>query len=173
MAHPAAGAGAGGKEALAGQGPPRLRLAGVDEDAPRVVGALFEFPNTVDNRVIRLVAVQVRAGLQGMAVVHRGCSWRDPCRSRLVRSKQPACLGGRAWAPCAAGSTYDGSAQMPLQVFFVSLFLAIFSYKKEQSWHWVAVGLLTDFCLRFYVRGGGAGQGWQLLLAAGARCLRA
>lgn len=37
------------------------------------------------------------------------------------------------------------------QVFFISLFLAIFAYKKEQSWHWVAVGLLTDFCLRFYV----------------------
>ena len=37
------------------------------------------------------------------------------------------------------------------QVFFISLFLAIFAYKKHQPWHWVAVGLLVDFCLRFYV----------------------
>lgn len=43
-------------------------------------------------------------------------------------------------------------ASVTLQVFFISLFLAIFSYKKEQAWHWVAVGLLVDFCLRFYVR---------------------
>ena len=45
-------------------------------------------------------------------------------------------------------------------MFFISLFLAIFAYKKEQSWHWVAVGLLTDFCLRFYVSRGGAGLEW-------------
>jgi hypothetical protein len=40
--------------------PTLLKLAGVDEDAPHVIGALFEFPNTVDNRVIRLVGLQVR-----------------------------------------------------------------------------------------------------------------
>jgi hypothetical protein len=39
-------------------------------------------------------------------------------------------------------------------VFFLSLFLAIFSYKKQQAWHWVAVGLLTDFSLRFYAGAG-------------------
>ena len=48
----------------------------------------------------------------------------------------------------------------------MSLFLAIFSYKKEQSWHWVAVGLLVDFCLRFYVRRG------CLSAAAALGCMR-
>ena len=45
--------------------------------------------------------------------------------------------------------------------------LAIFSYKKQQAWHWVAVGLLVDFCLRFYVsivlvvvQGGWLDQEW-------------
>lgn len=37
------------------------------------------------------------------------------------------------------------------QIFFISLFIAILSYKKDQSWHWVSVGMLVDFCLRFYV----------------------
>ena len=49
-----------------------------------------------------------------------------------------------------------------MQVFFLSLFLAIFAFKKQQSWHWVAVGLLTDFCLRFYVRAAGWRRGWGL-----------
>lgn len=35
-----------------------LRQAAVDSDAPRVIGALLEFPNTVDGRIIRLVATQ-------------------------------------------------------------------------------------------------------------------
>lgn len=39
-------------------------------------------------------------------------------------------------------------------MFFIALFLAIFAYKKKQAWHWVAVGLLVDFCLRFYVSAG-------------------
>jgi hypothetical protein len=39
-------------------------------------------------------------------------------------------------------------------VFFLALLLAIFSYKKQQAWHWVAVGLLADFCLRFYAGAG-------------------
>ncbi len=54
------------------------------------------------------------------------------------------------------------------QVFFISLFLAIFAYKKQQSWHWVAVGLLVDFCLRFYVSSWPASQ-W--LLDLGNSCL--
>jgi tellurite resistance protein len=74
-----------------------MKTVGVDEDSTKITGALLEFPNTVDGRVIRLVAVQV---------------------------------------------------------FILSTLLAILAYKKNQSWHWVAVGLLTDFCLRFY---GGAG----------------
>ena len=46
-----------------------MRQTGVDRDAPHVVGALFEFPNTVDNRVIRLVATQVwRAGRAAVVV---------------------------------------------------------------------------------------------------------
>ena len=45
--------------ASSGGDPTLIKLAGVDEDAPRVIGALFEFPNTVDNRIIRLVAIQV------------------------------------------------------------------------------------------------------------------
>lgn len=105
---PAAG-GAGDKAALAEEGAPRLKVAGVDRDAPHVIGepgqqaslplagpaflsnpaavpalqrciefrppafkftplilpsvagALFQFPNTVDNRIIRLVGAQVRA----------------------------------------------------------------------------------------------------------------
>lgn len=36
-----------------------VKLAGVDEDAPKVIGALLEFPNTVDNRIIRLTGLQV------------------------------------------------------------------------------------------------------------------
>lgn len=106
------GLGAAGEADLPGDdGAPRLKLAGVDEDAPRVIGALFEFPNTVDGRVIRLVAVQV---------------------------------------------------------FFTSLFLAIFSYKKATSWHWVAVGLLTDFCLRFYAGDGISPLGSLAMLGAAA-----
>ena len=34
-------------------------LVGVDQDAPNVIGALFEFPNTVDGRVIRWTGFQV------------------------------------------------------------------------------------------------------------------
>jgi len=73
------------------------RVLGIDESAPHVIGAIFEFPNTVDIRVIRLVG---------------------------------------------------------FQVMVITIILAALAYKKEQSYHWLAVGLLTDFCLRFY---GGAG----------------
>ena len=53
-------AGDGDEALLAAQGgAPRLKLVGVDEGAPHVIGALAEFPSTVDNRVIRLVALQV------------------------------------------------------------------------------------------------------------------
>ena len=52
-------AGYGSSMASSGGDPTLIKLAGVDEDAPRVIGALFEFPNTVDNRIIRLVAIQV------------------------------------------------------------------------------------------------------------------
>jgi len=76
---------------------PPMKIVGVDEDSTNITGALLEFPNTVDGRVIRLVAVQV---------------------------------------------------------FILSTLLAILAYKKDQSWHWVAVGLLTDFCLRFYAGAG-------------------
>ena len=78
-------------------GKPLLKTIGVDEDATKVIGSLLEFPNTIDNRIIRALG---------------------------------------------------------FQVWVLSLLLAILAYKKEQSWHWVAVGLLTDFCIRFY---GGAG----------------
>lgn len=73
------------------------KTVGVDESAPNVLGALFEFPNTVDMRVIRLIATQV---------------------------------------------------------FVLSVLLAALAYKKESSWRWVSVGVLTDFCLRFYGGGG-------------------
>lgn len=76
---------------------PKIPLVGVDERAPRIIGALFEFPNTVDGRIIRLVAVQV---------------------------------------------------------FVLSVLLAVFAYKGKRQWSWVSVGLLTDFCVRCY---GGAG----------------
>ncbi len=74
-----------------------IQTIGVDQDATKITGALLEFPNTVDGRIIRLVGFQV-------------------------------CI--------------------------ISTLLAILAYQKNQSWHWIAVGLLTDFCLRFY---GGAG----------------
>jgi hypothetical protein len=83
--------GAGGAVVDISMAATRVKMAGVDDDAPRVVGALFQFPNTVDNRVIRLT-------------------------------------GG--------------------QVFVLSTLIAIFSYRKDTSWHWVSVGLLVDFCLR-------------------------
>lgn len=73
------------------------RVVGVDEAAPKIIGSLFEFPNTVDGRVIRLVATQV---------------------------------------------------------FLISVILAALAYKKKQAYHWLAVGLLTDFCLRFYAGAG-------------------
>jgi tellurite resistance protein TehA-like permease/glutaredoxin len=72
-------------------------LAGVDEGSPDIIGALFEFPNTVDGRVIR-------------------------------------------WVGC--------------QVFVLCVVIAALSYKEERSYKWLSVGLLTDFCIRFY---GGAG----------------
>ena len=75
----------------------KIPLVGVDERAPRIIGALFEFPNTVDGRVIRAVAVQV---------------------------------------------------------FVLSVLLAVFAYKEKKQWSWLSVGLLTDFSLRLY---GGAG----------------
>lgn len=39
----------------------------------------------------------------------------------------------------------------PLQIFVLSLLIAILAYRKNTQWHWVSVGLLVDFCLRFYV----------------------
>lgn len=74
-----------------------MKMIGVDKDATSITGSLLEFPNTVDNRVIRLVG---------------------------------------------------------FQVWVLSLLLAVLAYKKDQSWHWVGVGLLTDFCLRFYAGAG-------------------
>jgi tellurite resistance protein len=82
---------------LGSSGKAPLKLVGVDEDATKITGALLEFPNTVDGRVIRGVA---------------------------------------------------------FQVFILSTLLAILAYQKNQDWHWVAVGLLTDFCLRFYAGAG-------------------
>lgn len=73
------------------------KQVGVDEIAPHVIGALFEFPNTVDMRVIRLVATQI---------------------------------------------------------FILTVLLAALAYKKEASWRWVSVGVLTDFCMRMYGGGG-------------------
>jgi len=78
------------KEAIKG-------LAGVDLSAPSVTGALLEFPQTVDGRVIRWTGVQV---------------------------------------------------------FVVCVVIAAMSYLEYRSVKWLSVGLLTDFCLRFY---GGAG----------------
>lgn len=37
----------------------RVKIAAADSDAPNIVGAFFQFPNTVDNRIIRLTAFQV------------------------------------------------------------------------------------------------------------------
>ncbi len=61
---------AGASASEADGDPTQIKLAGVDEDAPHVIGALFEFPNTVDNRVIRLVGLQVRPGKRICAWVH-------------------------------------------------------------------------------------------------------
>lgn len=41
------------------QGKETVPLVGVDEGSPNVIGALFEFPNTVDGRVIRWTGFQV------------------------------------------------------------------------------------------------------------------
>ena len=79
------------------KGQPLVPLVGVDKEAPKVIGALFEFPNTVDGRVIRWTGVQV---------------------------------------------------------FVLCVIIAALSYQKKTSVKWLAVGLLTDFCLRLY---GGAG----------------
>lgn len=138
-----------------------------------MVGSLFEFPNTVDNRVIRLVAVQASGCsiLQASLVtfplqpLHElwaaWCLGRDLGAFRLPSTAAALTAGAhgrpRTHVPALACIVNPScglrSAQSPFspQVFFISLFLAIFAYKKEQSWHWVAVGLLTDFCLRFYV----------------------
>lgn len=61
----------------------------------------------------------------------------------------------------------------PQQVFIISLLLAIFAYKKQTAWHWVAVGLLVDFCLRFYVSEAAAGPGRCSSLLATATQLAA
>lgn len=37
----------------------RVKIAAADQDAPNIVGALFQFPNSVDNRIIRLTGLQV------------------------------------------------------------------------------------------------------------------
>eukprot|EP00887_Chlorella_sp_A99_P007553 scaffold28.g7553.t1 len=79
---------------VGGEGKFLIRTAAADADAPAVIGSLFEFPNTVDGRVIRLVA---------------------------------------------------------LQIFFAALFISIFSHQERRPWKWVSVGMLVDFCLRFYV----------------------
>lgn len=41
------------------QGKQEVPTVGVDEDSPNVIGSLFEFPNTVDGRVIRWTGCQV------------------------------------------------------------------------------------------------------------------
>lgn len=76
---------------------PAVKAAGVDVGATPIVGALLEFPNTVDGRVIRLVATQV---------------------------------------------------------FIISVILAALAYQEKTAYAWLAVGLLTDFCLRFYAGAG-------------------
>ncbi|KAL4537156.1 hypothetical protein Ndes2526B_g04932 [Nannochloris sp. 'desiccata'] len=98
-ASPATGTGTGDVDVEVGSTAAKtpMKIVGVDEDSTKITGALLEFPNTVDGRVIRLVGFQV-------------------------------CI--------------------------ISTLLAILAYKKDQSWHWVAVGLLTDFCLRFYAGAG-------------------
>ena len=83
VAPPAEGAPASKGEA----NPLMIKLAGVDEDAPRVVGALLEFPNAVDNRVIRLVGFQVRRGCcPGLAVALEvsgtSCVFQEGCSLR-------------------------------------------------------------------------------------------
>ena len=72
-------------------------VVGVDVSAPSVTGALLEFPQTVDGRVIRWTGVQV---------------------------------------------------------FVITVVIAALSYLEHASVKWLSVGLLVDFCLRFY---GGAG----------------
>ena len=52
---------------------------GVDEDAPHVTGALAEFPNTVDNRVIRFVALQVSSLLSGSNTSAIRPQWLKGC----------------------------------------------------------------------------------------------
>ena len=89
---------------------PTLKMIGVDEDATPVTGALLEFPNTVDNRIIRVVG---------------------------------------------------------FQVFVVAVLLAALAYKEDRSWRWVSVGLLVDFCLRFYGGAGISPLGSNAMLAVG------
>ena len=82
------------------------------------------------------------------------CRRAAPCRA-LPPAPLPACRACLSLPGlCAHPHPWPFSRPSPaslLQVFVISLLLAIFAYKKEQSWHWVAVGLLVDFCLRFYV----------------------
>ena len=42
------------------------------------------------------------------------------------------------------------------------------SYQKKTSWNWVAVGMLVDFCLRFYAGAGVSPLGSLGMLAAAA-----
>ena len=44
----------------------------------------------------------------------------------------------------------------------------MFSYQEKASWSWVAVGMLVDFCLRFYAGAGVSPLGSLGMLAAAA-----
>lgn len=54
-----------------------------------------------------------------------------------------------------------------LQVFAIAVLLAVFAYQKKEAWHWVAVGLLADFVLRFLAGARYSPVGNIALLTAG------
>ena len=133
---------------------PLMRVAGVDEAAPRVVGALFEFPNTVDNRIIRLVATQARV-LAGACA----CGGGGVLRTRMrvlglvlaVPPHRPPPPRPPPRAPTPPVAPPHTRTHARVQVFVLSVLIAALAYKKDESWRWVSVGLLVDFVLRFYV----------------------
>lgn len=117
-----------------------------------LAGALFEFPNTVDGRVIRLVGVQASCSAWPLARRKDMSPWWTAALIQtpmLVANLEPPTF-------------------LLTQVFVIALLLAVFSYKKEQSWHWVAVGLLVDFCLRFYAGAGISPLGSVAMMSAAA-----
>jgi glutaredoxin len=72
----------------------------------------------------------------------------------------PAAAGVDEGAPRVVGAllefpnTVDGRVVRAgaAQAFVVAVLLAALAYQEKAQWRWVAVGLLADFCLRFYVR---------------------